>query len=163
MLLDLGNFLFEVPFARQASMARGDLSDQAWQRIEAYIPQNEGRRGGRYREHRPILNGILWIMRTGAPWRDLPERYGPWQTCYDRLARWKRKGTWERLLQSLQKEAGALGQHVAWEGCAADSTSIKVHPHAAGARKAPAKKGAVALVRRRVIRKPKVWDEAEAV
>lgn len=110
-------------------MARGDLTDQAWQRIEPHLPQNEGRRGGRDKEHRTVLNGILWIMRTGAPWRDLPERYGPWQTCYDRLARWKRKGTWESLLQTLQKEAEAgqlPGQAVAWDGCAADSTSIAV-------------------------------------
>lgn len=145
-------------------MARGDLTDQAWQRIETYLPQNEGRRGGRYKEHRPVLNGILWIMRTGAPWRDLPERYGSWQTCYDRLARWKRKGIWESLLQALQKEADAgrlPGQEVAWGACAADSTSIKVHPHAAGARKAPAKKGAVALARQRVIPQKKASGKAE--
>jgi transposase len=45
-----------------------------------------------------VINGILWKLRTGAPWRDLPERYGPWQTCYDRFIRWRRDGTWDRLL-----------------------------------------------------------------
>jgi transposase len=157
-------------------MARGDLTDQAWEAIEPLLPRNDGRRGGRFREHRTVLNGILWVMRTGAPWRDLPERYGPWQTSYDRLQRWQRDGTWQRVLQALQgvADAGRLsGQAVEWDGCALDSTSIKAHPHAAGARRAPAKKGARGLarqpVRRHLIRRKgpqspggKGWDAAEA-
>jgi transposase len=153
-------------------MARGDLTDQAWQMIEPYLPaQHPDKPGGRYRDHRQVVNGILWVVRTGAPWRDLPERYGPWQTCYDRLCRWQKDGTWQSVLQALQgdAEAGRLpGDPVDWEGCALDSTSIKVHPHAAGARKAPAKKGALVrtranavLVRRRVIRKRKDSGAAE--
>ena len=146
-------------------MARGDLSDAAWQRIAPLLPpENDPRkRGGRYKEHRIVINGILWILRTGAPWRDLPERYGPHQTCYDRLARWQRNGLWQQVLQALQGEAdsGHLpGQEVDWEGCAADSTSIKVHPHAAGASKAPAKKGAVARARPPAKRTRKGWDAA---
>jgi transposase len=74
----------------------------------------------------------------------MPEqRYGPWPTCYDRLQRWQRDGTWQRVLQVLQGvvDAGRLpGQAVGWEGRALDNTSIKVHPHATGARKKPAKK-----------------------
>jgi transposase len=149
-------------------MARGDLADATWQRIEPHLPPENDpkKRGGRYKDHRTILNGILWVTRTGAPWRDLPERYGPWQTCYDRLARWQKSGLWQRVLEALQGQADALqlpGQEVQWEGCAADSTSIKAHPHAAGARKAPAKKGAQALARpcvKRMIRK--LWEGAEA-
>ena len=137
-------------------MARGDLTDTAWEKIAPYLPpERNGKQGHPYNAHRDIINGILWITRTGAPWRDLPERYGPWQTCYDRLARWQRSGLWQRVLQGLQgdadtgeaKEAGRLpGGKVEWGACAVDSTSIKAHPHAAGARRAPAKKGA--LVRR---------------
>lgn len=60
---------------------KGELTDEAWARIAPLLPKN-GRRGGRWRNHREVVNGILWKLRTGAPWRDLPERYGPWQTCY---------------------------------------------------------------------------------
>ena len=60
---------------------RGELTDEAWAQIAPLMPEN-GRRGGRWRDHRTVVNGILRKLRTGAPWRDLPERYGPWQTCY---------------------------------------------------------------------------------
>jgi transposase len=59
-----------------------------------------------------VINGILWKLRTGTPWRDLPERYGPWQTVYDRFARWRRDGTWDRLLTRAQTKSYAVG-----EGC----------------------------------------------
>jgi transposase len=65
-------------------VGRGELTDKAWDRIEPLLPKN-GRRGKQWQDHRRVINGILWKLRTGAPWRDLPERYGPWQTCYDRL------------------------------------------------------------------------------
>lgn len=132
-------------------MARGDLTESEWKRLEPLLPpQKSGRRGRPYKEHRRIINGILWLMRTGAPWGDLPERYGPPGTGFDRKNRWMRDGTWQRVLEALQGRTDQEGNLV-WEDCAIDSTSIKVHPHAAGARKAPAKKGA--LVLRRVRRK----------
>jgi transposase len=122
-------------------MSRGDLSDEQWQQIAPYLPpERSGKRGHPYNEHRTVINGILWIDRTGAPWRDLPERYGPWQTCADRLYRWQRLGIWQQRLQALQAKQDAAG-HLAWDGCALDSTSIKAHPHAAGARHAPQKGG----------------------
>ena len=120
-------------------MARGDLTDEQWQRLEPLLPpERSGKRGHPYKGHRTVINGILWIDRTGAPWRDLPERYGPHQTCSDRLYRWRRKGIWQQVLQALQSQEDARS-NVEWEGCAIDSTSIKAHPHAAGARHAPAK------------------------
>ena len=64
---------------------KGEFTDEAWARIAPLLPEN-GRRGGRWRDHREVINGILWKLRTGALWRDLPERYGPWQTCYDRFS-----------------------------------------------------------------------------
>lgn len=94
-----------------------------------------------------VLNGILWRLKTGAPWRDVPERYGAWQTCYDRFVRWSRNGTWQRILSALQAQADASG-HINWDGAALGSTHIKAHRSATGARRAPAKaerRGAYAM------------------
>ena len=65
-------------------MARGDLKDEEWARLKPLLPpEKSGRRGRPYKGHRRVINGILWMDRTGAPWRDLPDCYGPWGTCYD--------------------------------------------------------------------------------
>jgi transposase len=98
------------------------------------LPEN-GRRGQQWKDHRKVINGILWKLRTGAPWRDLPPRYGPWQTCYDRFARWRRDGTWDRLLAHAQTGSDAVGE-VEWE-VSVDSTVSRAHQHAAGARRKP--------------------------
>jgi transposase len=115
-------------------VGRGELTDKAWDWIEPLLPKN-GRRGKQWQDHRRVINGILWKLRTGAPWRDLPERYGPWQTCYDRFARWRRDGTWDRLLAHAQTESDAIGE-VVWE-VSVDSTIARAHQHVAGARRAP--------------------------
>lgn len=114
-------------------VARTVLTDQDWARIQSLLPAN-GRRGGQWKNHRTIIEGILWKLRTGAPWRDLPAQYGPWQTCYDRLVRWRRDGTWDALLAHLQTQADAVGT-ISWDVCV-DSTAVRAHPHAAGARHA---------------------------
>src|SRR5574341_679818 len=81
-------------------MAHGDLTDEQWQRLEPLLPpKRSGKKGHPYRAHRPVLNGILWIQRTGAPWQDLPAHYPPRSTCHDRLMRWQRDGVWEQILQ----------------------------------------------------------------
>lgn len=113
---------------------RGELTDRAWAAIEPLLPPG-GRRGGRWSDHRKVIDGILWKLRTGAPWRDLPERYGPWQTCYDRFVRWRRDGTWEKLLAHAQTRSDAVGE-VVWE-VSVDSTVARAHQHAAGARRRP--------------------------
>ena len=116
-------------------IGRGDLTDQAWEQIGLLLPGN-GRRGQQWAEHRRVINGIRWRLRTGAPWRDLPERYGPWKTCYDRLVRWRRDGTWDRLLAHAQTKSDAVGEV---EGeVSLDSRIVRAHQHAAGARKQPA-------------------------
>ena len=121
-------------------MARCDINDKQWQKLQELLPPQRSKKRGRpYKEHRRVFNGILWVLRTGAPWRDLPERYGPWQTCFDRFLRWKRDGTWTAILQALQAKEDAQG-NIDWDSFALDSSSIKAHPHAAGARHAPAKK-----------------------
>jgi transposase len=85
-------------------------------------------------DHRRILNGILWILRTGAPWRDLPERYGPWRTVASRFYRWQRAGLWQDVFDAVKQHAEASGQ-INWDLHYVDSTIIRAHQHAAGAKK----------------------------
>jgi transposase len=114
---------------------RGEITDRAWQEIEPLLPQY-GQSGGQWRHHRTVVNGILWKLRTGSPWRDLPEKIRSlWQTCYDRFNRWRRDGTWDRLLAHAQTKNDALGE-VEWE-VSVDDTVIRAHQHAAGARSRP--------------------------
>ncbi|WP_449342511.1 IS5 family transposase [Streptomyces aurantiogriseus] len=100
-------------------------------------------RCGRWRDHRQVVNGILHRVRTGVQWRDLPERFGPWKTVYERHRLWSADGTWGRLLQQVQAEADAAGE-IDWN-VSVDSTIVRAHQHAAGARtdppSAPASKG----------------------
>jgi transposase len=117
---------------------RGEITDRAWEQIEALLPRMPGNRGGRWRDHRTVVNGILWKLRTGSPWRDLPERYGPWQTCFDRFNRWRRDGTWDRLLAHAQTKSDAL-EEIEWE-VSVDDTLLRAHQHAAGARGKPSEK-----------------------
>jgi transposase len=113
-------------------VGRGELTDYAWATIEPLLPRS-GRRGGQWQDHRRVINGILWKVRTGAPWRDLPARYGAWQTCADRLYRWRRDGTWDRLLTHVQTKSDAVGE-VVWE-VSIDSSTARAHQHASGARR----------------------------
>jgi transposase len=95
-------------------------------------------------DHRQIINGIRWVLRTGAPWRDLPERYGSWSTVYSRFYRWREAGIWDRILSTLQAEADALD----WAIHYTDSTVVRAHQHAAGAAQStPAAASASAAVR----------------
>jgi transposase len=135
-------------------VGRGELTDRAWAQLAPLLPRNQ-RRGGRWRDHRTVINGILWKLRTGAPWRDLPERYGPWATCYDRFVRWRRDGTWDRLLAHVQTKSDAVGE-LEWI-VSVDSTSVRAHQHAAGARKRPARgdlKGGSRMTRSRRLAGP---------
>lgn len=114
---------------------RGDLTDAQWERLQPLLPPRQsGSRGGRPpKDHRLIINGILWILRTGAPWRDLPPCYGPWQTVASRFYLWRRKGIWAQLLAALQQQSDAAGQ-LDWSLHQVDSTVIRAHCHAAGAK-----------------------------
>ncbi len=97
------------------------------------LPPQEPTRGRPSHDHRTIINGMLWIDRTGAPWRDLPERYGPWQTVASRFYRWQKAGVWQRILEALQQEADSKGE-LDWRVHYVDSTVIRAHQHAAGAK-----------------------------
>ncbi|WP_373560594.1 IS5 family transposase [Streptomyces sp. 1222.2] len=112
-------------------MGRGDLSDAEWERLQPFRPVTN-RRCGRWRDHRQVIDGILHRVRTGVQWRDLPERFGPWKTVYERHRQWSADGTWERLLQQVQAEADAAGE-IDWD-ISVDSTIVRAHQHAAGAR-----------------------------
>ncbi|WP_437113663.1 IS5 family transposase [Streptomyces roseoverticillatus] len=123
---------------------RGELSDAAWERIGPLLPKRGGC-GRPWRDHRQMVNGVLWRLRTGAPWRDLPERYWPWQTVYERFARWevdgKWTGIWATLLEHLQVCDDAVGR-VDWT-VSVDSTINQAHQHSAGARQRRAAEGDV--------------------
>ena len=114
-------------------MARGDLSDQEWERLAPLLPPERERRGRPALPHRQIVNGILWRARTGAPWRDLPERYGPWASVSTRFRRWTRAGVWDRLFQVVHQQADAAGQ-LDWSVHFVDGTTVRAHQHAAGAK-----------------------------
>ena len=87
------------------------VSDEAWAWMQPLLPSSAGRRGGRWRDHRQVIEAIAWKYRTGSPWRELPEeRFGPWQTAYERLARWSADGTWAKLLARAQADADAAGE-----------------------------------------------------
>jgi transposase len=105
---------------------RYDLSDFEWSVIEPLLPKD--RRGRKPRNNRRVLNGIFWVLRTGAPWRDLPERYGPYTTAYNRFNRWRKAGIWDRLMDVIVKAHDGKVQMI-------DSSIVRVHQHASGAKK----------------------------
>lgn len=105
---------------------RHDLSDEMWSLLEPLLPGQRGQWGGIAKDNRTFINAVCWIMRTGAPWRDLPPSYGDWKNTQRRFCRWRDKGVWERLLEGMIAEPD-------FEWLMIDASHIKVHPHAAGA------------------------------
>lgn len=114
-------------------MHRYDLTDEQWARLAPLLPPQKPRTGRPNHDHRPIINGIQWILRTGAPWQDLPPRYGNYKTVASRFYRWRAAGIWDRLLAALQAEADHAGQ-VDWDLHFVDSSVVRAHQHAAGAK-----------------------------
>ena len=112
---------------------RCELTDEQWERLRPHLPPQKPATGKPNRDHRTVVEAILWRLRAGAPWRDLPERYGPWQTAYSRFRRWHAAGVWERALAALQAEGDAAGD-LDWALHFRDGTTVRAHQHAAGAR-----------------------------
>lgn len=114
-------------------MARGDLTDEQWAVLEPLLPK--GKKPGRppIWSRRQLIDGIRFRVRTGIPWRDMPEEYGPWGRAYDLFRRWQRNGTWQRIFTRLQARADVKGL-ITWD-LNVDSTVCRAHQHAAGARK----------------------------
>ncbi len=81
---------------------RGDPTNEQWERIETLLPKAKTKRGRPAQDHRELLNGMIWVLRTRAPWRDMPERYGKWTTIYNRFQRWRKTGVWDRMFAKSQ-------------------------------------------------------------
>jgi transposase len=109
-------------------MSRGDLTEEGWGIIEPLLPAERGRWGRPARDNRKYVNGMLWVLRTGAPWRDLPEKYGNWNSVYRRHLRWRDLGIWESVLAAL---TDALEDDKSYS---MDSTIVRGHAQAAGAK-----------------------------
>ena len=110
-----------------AAHRRHDISDTVWSLLAPHLPGRKGSWGGKAKDNRQFINAIFWILRTGAPWRDLPPDYGDWKNTHRRFCRWRDKGTWEALLEILIDEPD-------FEWLMIDTSHIKVHPHASGAK-----------------------------
>jgi Putative transposase of IS4/5 family (DUF4096) len=81
--------------------ASAKLADEQWARLKPLLPEN-GHRGGQWREHRTVVEAILWVLVNGASWRDLPKEFGPWQTAYQRYIRWQHEGLWQVIVEMLR-------------------------------------------------------------
>ena len=104
------------------------LTDAQWRRIEPLIPGKEGDRGRHGEDNRLFVDAVLWLVRAGAPWRDLPKEFGNWNSVFQRFRRWAKKGVWKSLFN-------ALVEYPDLEYLIIDSTIVRAHQHAAGAKK----------------------------
>lgn len=118
-------------FLLEAGLSRGDLSEAEWRLLSQLLPLESGKRGpGRPPvNNREVINGILWRLRASAPWRDLPERYGNWNSVFRRFRRWSASGVWEAVSTNLAYVMGDAAHH------SIDSTTVRAHVSAAGAKK----------------------------
>ena len=105
---------------------RHDISDRIWENIQAHLPGSKGLVGRPANDNRLFINAVFWILRTGAPWRDLPPDYGDWKNTHRRFCRWRDRGVWEHLLEVVIVEPD-------FEWLMIDASHCKVHPHTAGA------------------------------
>ena len=109
-----------------AQLRRYELTDAEWVIIDRLLPRKS--RGVARVDDRRVLNGIFWRLRSGSPWADIPERYGPYTTCYNRFVRWRKAGVWDKLLQSVSAAYNGKVQMI-------DSSVVRVHQHAANGEK----------------------------
>ena len=109
-------------------MHRYDLTEFEWRVIDPLLPNKP--RGVPRVDDRLVLNGIFWVLRSGSPWRDLPERYGPYTTCYNRFRRWAKAGVWDRVMDAITDAYGGDVRMI-------DGTSVRVHHSAATLKKPP--------------------------
>ena len=115
-------------------MRRYEVTDAQWDQIKDLMPKSQGA-GRPWSDHRRVVNGMMWILHTGAPWRDLPEEtYGPWQTVYERFNLWRQNGTLDRMLEQLLVRLDREGR-IDWDLWCVDGSSIRASRAAAGAGK----------------------------
>jgi transposase len=110
---------------------RHELEDAEWELIRDLVEHRPHGRGRQVEEPRRLLNGVFWVLRTGAPWRDLPERYGPWQTIYHRFNLWREQKVIDRILERLQLKLDEHG-YIDWDLWCVDGSSIRAAKAAAG-------------------------------
>ena len=115
-------------------MKRHELMDEQWALIESMVPLSNACTGRPPRDRRILLNGIFWILHTGAPWRDLPERFGPWQTVYHHFAKWRREGIFAEIIEALQITLDERGL-IDWDLWCIDGANVRASRAAAGAGK----------------------------
>lgn len=108
-------------------MRRNGVTDEEWERIQPLFPSGEGKRGNPGSDDRGFLDAVLWIQRTGSPWRDLPARFGKWNSLYKRFRRWAINGHWQVIFDILGEPD--------LEMVFGDSSIVRAHQHAAGAKK----------------------------
>ena len=108
------------------SWHRHDITDHIWELLEPHLPGRKGAWGGVAQDNRRFINAVLWILRIGAPWRDLPSDYGDWKNTHRRFCRWRDKGIWENLLEVFIDEPDL-------EWLIIDASHVKVHQHGTGA------------------------------
>ena len=110
-------------------LRRYELTDDEWNRIVTLLPpENTGKPGRPSKENRTMLNAMIWLARSGAPWRDLPERYGPWESVYSRFRKWIDAGVLDNIFRVLSLEAEL-------EELSLDASIVQAHQHSAGAKK----------------------------
>ena len=119
-------------------MARGDLTDEQWAVVGALLPSERGRKARPAHDNRRFLNGMLHVLRVGCPWRDMHERYGKWNSIYVRFRRCAEQGVWDAMLDTLVE----LGLTDDWQHMI-DSTIVRSHSQAAGAKGGPARRAVV--------------------
>jgi transposase len=112
-------------------MSRRKLTDHQWDKIKELTPGKAGDAGRTGADNRLFLDAILWMVRTGAPWRDLPELFGPWNSVWKRFSRWSKKGVWENIFRTLADDDPDL------EYVAIDATIVRAHQHSAGGKGGP--------------------------
>ena len=115
-------------------MIRHELTDEQWAVVEPLVPRSTAKTGRPPADRRLVLNGIFWILSTGAPWRDLPERFKPWQTVYGRFSRWRRDGVYARIIEALQIKLDKDGL-IDWDLWCVDGANVRAARAAAGADK----------------------------
>jgi len=112
-------------------MKRHELTDEQWALVEPLVPLSTARPS---RDRRTLLNGLFWILHTGAPWRDLPERFGPWQTVYHHFAKWRRDGVFAEIVEALQITLDDRGL-IDWDLWCIDGANVRAARAAGGAGK----------------------------
>jgi transposase len=135
-----------------------ELTDARWAVLEPLLPPQRPATGRPNKDRRQILEAIVWLLRTGAPWRDLPDSFGPWRTVASRFCRWLRQGVFDRLLAEVTRRADVLGE-LDWLVHYVDGSVVRAHQHAAGARRQPSVADRKGEARRRRMR---LWGAVAA-